>query len=72
MKQSEQFIRAFPLAGIDAAMRRAALRARALAEQTGTPLYVLIDGQIVDLLSGTPWQPDAVAPTSPARPSTPQ
>jgi dihydroxyacetone kinase-like predicted kinase len=31
------------------ALERAAARARQLAEQTGTPLYVLRDGQVVDL-----------------------
>jgi diaminopimelate decarboxylase len=31
------------------AMERAAARARQLAEQTGTPLYVLKDGRVVDL-----------------------
>jgi diaminopimelate decarboxylase len=30
-------------------MERAAARARQLAEQTGTPLYVLKDGRVVDL-----------------------
>ena len=37
------------LEGIDAALRRAARRARELGEQTGTPVYVLRDGKIVDL-----------------------
>lgn len=31
------------------ALERAAARARKLAEQTGTPLYVFRDGQVVDL-----------------------
>ena len=31
------------------ALERAAARARRLAEQTGTPLYIFKDGQIVDL-----------------------
>ena len=31
------------------ALERAAARARQLAEQTGTPLYVLKDGHVVDL-----------------------
>jgi hypothetical protein len=31
------------------AMRRAARAARALAIKTGTPLYVLIDGRVVNL-----------------------
>jgi hypothetical protein len=31
------------------AMRRAARAARALALKTGTPLYVLVDGRVVNL-----------------------
>ena len=31
------------------ALERAAARARQLAEQTGTPLYVFRDGRVVDL-----------------------
>ncbi len=31
------------------ALERAAARARQLAEQTGTPLYVFRDGHVVDL-----------------------
>jgi hypothetical protein len=37
------------LAGIDAALRRAAKRALQIGLETGTPVYVLIDGKIVDL-----------------------
>lgn len=33
----------------DAALRRAAKRALQIGLQTGTPVYVLIDGKIVDL-----------------------
>ena len=32
-----------------AALRRASRQARELSERTGTPFYVMIDGQIVDL-----------------------
>lgn len=39
--------------GVDAALRRAARRARELGEQTGTPVYVLRDGEIVDLTAET-------------------
>ena len=35
--------------GVEAALRRAARRARELGERTGTPVYVLRDGRIVDL-----------------------
>jgi hypothetical protein len=31
------------------ALERAATRARQLAEKTGTPLYILKDGRVVDL-----------------------
>jgi len=34
---------------VDAAMRRAARRARELGRKTGTPVYVLRKGRIVDL-----------------------
>ncbi len=37
------------IAGSDAALRRAAKRALQIGLQTGTPVYVLIDGRIVDL-----------------------
>lgn len=35
----------------EAALRRAARRARALGRQTGTPVYVLKAGRIVDVTS---------------------
>ena len=38
--------------GADAALKRAALRARELAERTGTPLYSWQNGRVVNLLSG--------------------
>jgi len=37
------------LAGVDAALRRAAKRALQIGLETGTPVYVLEDGKIVDL-----------------------
>jgi len=37
------------LEGIEAALRRAARRARELGERTGTPVYVLRDGKVIDL-----------------------
>jgi hypothetical protein len=37
------------IAGIDAALRRAAQRALQIGLETGTPVYVLEDGKIVDL-----------------------
>ncbi len=37
------------IAEIDAALRRAAKRALQIGLETGTPVYVLIDGEIVDL-----------------------
>ena len=40
------------LEGADAALKRAALRARELAERTGTPLYGCKNGHVVNLLAG--------------------
>jgi hypothetical protein len=37
------------IAGIDAALRRAAKRALQIGLETGTPVYVLENGKIVDL-----------------------
>ncbi len=37
------------ITSVEAALRRAARRARELGERTGTPVYVLRDGKIVDL-----------------------
>jgi pyruvate/2-oxoacid:ferredoxin oxidoreductase alpha subunit len=51
MKPNEPYERAFPLAGIDAAMRRAAIKARELSERTNTPFIVFQDGNVVDLLA---------------------
>ncbi len=37
------------------ALRRAARQALDLGRRTGTPVYVLQKGQIVDLVNGKPW-----------------
>ncbi len=37
------------------ALRRAARQALELGKRTGTPVYVLRNGQIVDLVHGKPW-----------------
>ncbi len=37
------------------ALRRAARQALELGKRTGTPVYVLRNGQIVDLVNGKPW-----------------
>jgi hypothetical protein len=42
--------RAFPIEGIDAALRRAARKALELGERTGTPVWIMRNGQIVDLV----------------------
>jgi hypothetical protein len=39
---------------MDAALRRAAVRARELADRTQTPCYVLRDGRVVDLRQEKP------------------
>ena len=41
--------RAFKLEDIEAALRRAALRARQVATQAGTPLVIVEHGRIVEL-----------------------
>ncbi|MGH9873157.1 MAG: hypothetical protein ACRD9S_11935 [Pyrinomonadaceae bacterium] len=38
------------LTGVEAALRRAALRAREVAAQTGTPLVIFRNGKIVKLM----------------------
>lgn len=38
--------------GAAAALRRAAIHARELAERTGTPCWIMRDGRIVDAISG--------------------
>lgn len=50
-RRSEQ--RAFSPQGIDTALRRAALKARELAERTQTPMFVLKQGKVVDLRQTT-------------------
>lgn len=45
------------LAGVQAALERAALRAREIARQTGTPCVVRQDGKLVDALTGRPLAP---------------
>jgi hypothetical protein len=42
------------LAKAGVALRRAAVKARQLAEQTGTPLYVLQGGRVVNLNTAPP------------------
>lgn len=51
------------LTGVEAALRRAAARARALAQQTHTPLVTLKDGRIVRQIPG-----DATGTTSGRKP----
>ena len=40
------------LQGATAALKRAAIHARELAERTGTPCWVMRDGRIVDAVTG--------------------
>jgi hypothetical protein len=47
--------------GAEAALRRAAQKARELGERTNTPVYVLRDGRIVNLTSAVD-QHEASAP----------
>ncbi len=57
MNSKENRERAFPIQGIDAALRRAALKARELGERTQTPVFVLREGHVIDLRTGTVWEP---------------
>ena len=54
MKNPMANIKDSALRGSWPAMQRAAQAARALAIQTGTPLYIMRDGQVVDALAATP------------------
>ncbi len=49
MKKTKTGKRAFPIEGIDAALRRAARKALEIGERTTTPVYILHEGKIVDL-----------------------
>ena len=49
MKQKKSTNKNGQLAGVEAALRRAALRARELAAQTGTPLVIYSEGKIKKL-----------------------
>lgn len=57
MKTKSALPRDLDLAGIDAALRRAAKKARELAEKTRTPFYVFEDGKIIDVLKSTKKMP---------------
>jgi len=41
----------FDREGIDAAMQRAAERAREIGRRTGTPVWVMVDGKLIDALT---------------------
>ena len=49
MKMNDKDKRAFPIADIDAALRRAAIRARETAQRTHTPVVIWQDGKIVEI-----------------------
>lgn len=49
MNAAEEEIRDPDLSRVGAALKRAAIEARKLADQTDTPFYVFRDGNIVDL-----------------------
>ena len=51
MNQSDSKSIGFEDAGIDAAMNRAAERAREIGRRTGTPVWILVDGKLVDALA---------------------
>jgi hypothetical protein len=49
MKTTRVSVRDSDLAGVGSALRRAAVRAKRLSVQSGTPLYVWKAGRVVDL-----------------------
>lgn len=49
MKTNDDDKRAFAIADIDAALRRAAMRAREIAKQTQTPVVIWQDGKIIEI-----------------------
>jgi hypothetical protein len=49
MKPTRVSVRDSDLAGVGSALRQAAIRAKRLAVQSGTPLYVWKAGRVVDL-----------------------
>jgi hypothetical protein len=49
MNTNDENKRAFPIAGIDTALRRAAIRAREVAKRTQTPVVIWQDGKIVEI-----------------------
>lgn len=53
MKTKKAFPKDSDLRGADAALKRAAKKARELAVRTRTPLYVYEDGKIIDALKRT-------------------
>ena len=50
VKQKKQASSNGRLTGVEAALQRAALRAREIAAQTGTPLVIYKNGKIVKLM----------------------
>ena len=62
MRRMSRAVRDPDLAKVGDALKRAAASALALGRQTKTPVYVLQDGKIVNLLAGrakasTQWKP---------------
>ena len=49
------------------ALKRAAIRARKLAEQTGTPCWVMRDGKLVDAVTGEIHTQDAQVTNLPTK-----
>lgn len=53
-QQAPSLLQSPAVQGADHALRRAALRAEQIARSTGTSLWVLRDGKVVDLLAQSP------------------
>ena len=61
MSNSTSEFRDLDLLNVGIALRRAALKARELSRQTGTPCYVWRDGRVVDINTSDRIAPDASA-----------
>jgi hypothetical protein len=61
MPSNEKPIR-FERDGMEAAMQRAADRARDIGRRTGTPVWVMVDGKLVDVLAEERAQQNGKSP----------
>jgi hypothetical protein len=64
MSDEQNKIRDPDLRHVEAALRRAAAKARELGRRTNTPVYILRDGKIVDLTAEAEAQATDAGPTA--------